>query len=279
MITRIGDVANGITIAEDTDGSLIVAGVAGGDGHDCSAAHCNFGVFRHGASGALVPGFGQSGVVSFDAGPDLSGEWHTLLLQPDRSIVVGGTLHQRNPFAQTGRVVRYSAAGVQDNTFGPIVEANVDVKGSLFQPDGKLVLVGSLIGSSQTTDFWVARYTTEGARDDTFGTAGVVTADFNLRDEATTAVLVAGNKHLVVGTGQPPDLNPFLALARFSADGTPDLTFGTNGLFVNNFGFGFEEGTTNNNGSFGLAIDAFGRIIVGANVGNPDRMVIARLWP
>jgi uncharacterized delta-60 repeat protein len=77
-----------------------------------------------------------------------------------------------------------------------------------------------------------------GALDPSFGTLGVLAADFggdgtggvfgNTGDSCAAVLVMPGDKVLLVGTGGPLDLSDF-ALARFNADGTPDTAFGRGG--------------------------------------------------
>jgi uncharacterized delta-60 repeat protein len=77
-----------------------------------------------------------------------------------------------------------------------------------------------------------------GALDPSFGTLGALAADFggdgtggvfgNTGDSCAAALVMPGDKVLLVGTGGPPDASDF-ALARYNADGSPDAAFGRGG--------------------------------------------------
>ncbi len=125
------------------------------------------------------------------------------------------------------------------------------------QADGKIIMVG---GSS--TDFLLARYNLDGSLDAGFGTGGLVTSDVGAgsADEARAVaiqadgkIVVAGNA--VVGRTSNNQFNFDFALARFNADGSPDLSFGSGGKVTTDF-----NGQTDR--AFALAIQGDGKIVV-----------------
>src|SRR5215831_83020 len=74
-----------------------------------------------------------------------------------------------------------SSFGLLDATFGQgglvttsIGTASAEVQALVQQPDGKLVAGGYSWDSHRNLDFTLARYTSSGALDSTFGTGGIV---------------------------------------------------------------------------------------------------------
>ena len=111
------------------------------------------------------------------------------------------------------------------------------------QGDGKIVVAGySSVWATGPGNFAVARYNADGSLDATFGALGVVITDFKLdpgdpsRNGAGQSVVVLGDGSLVVAgyvgvEGAPNDF----AVARFNANGSRILGFGTGGLALAGF--------------------------------------------
>jgi uncharacterized delta-60 repeat protein len=108
---------------------------------------------------------------------------------------------------------------------------------SILQPDGKLVVAGAGTfneTSSAKTGTYVARYTTAGDLDTTFGTGGVAKLNAVEGFEAVRDVtLDSSGRVIVVGYGESvyPDISDVYAM-RFTATGTPDTTFSGDGLTI-----------------------------------------------
>src|SRR6185437_3540149 len=126
------------------------------------------------------------------------------------------------------------------------------------QPDGKLVVAGSTAGPSGDA-FALARYTPTGALDTTFGSSGRVITGFGGDQDWAQAVAVQADGKIVAAgkTGHQCCGGTFdFALARYTAGGTPDTTFGTGGKVTTDF-----AGSTDN--AHALVIQADGKILAG----------------
>ena len=99
------------------------------------------------------------------------------------------------------------------------------------QGDGKILVAGYReTGGNQ--DFAVARYNADGSLDNSFGSNGVALIDGGTSsDAAWSMTLQADGKILLGGSvyNQNSTVDDF-ALVRLNTDGTPDATFGTNGV-------------------------------------------------
>jgi uncharacterized delta-60 repeat protein len=104
-------------------------------------------------------------------------------------------------------------------------------------PGGKVVVAGATR---------IVRYLANGKLDTSFGAGGVVTvprppgAVFVLAGVAVDSqgrVLLAGLSRPLPTNSTPDPLLSSAAVWRFNADGTPDSSFGSNGLVVTTFGF------------------------------------------
>jgi uncharacterized delta-60 repeat protein len=149
-------------------------------------------------------------------------------------------------------LVRFTSAGAVDTTFGsrgyartafPGNVVTADVRGLAIGSDGKLVVVGAVDtvvtdstgAMKQPTLFGVARFTSAGALDTSFGQGGKLeTSVFGFADRAN-AVLVQPDGKILVG-GQTHPTTPgyrggdVTALVRYTSSGALDASFGQGGI-------------------------------------------------
>ena len=126
----------------------------------------------------------------------------------------------------------FGAGGLVTTNLGGSVDTQAG--GFVVQPDGKIVVASRL---SLGTDFILARYTSDGALDASFGAGGIVTTDLGALDipkallfQPDGKIVAAGTTH---STGQ--SITP-IGMARYNADGSLDTGFGVNGKVVSDFG-------------------------------------------
>lgn len=137
-------------------------------------------------------------------------------------------------------------------TPGPVTTGNLDASfgdgGKTFtafggdetvmalQADGKVVMVGGSV-----TDFTLARYTAAGRLDPGFGSGGRITTDMATgADQARGVAVQSDGKIVVVGSavvGRTANniFNLDFAVARYTADGTPDSSFSGDGKVTTDF--------------------------------------------
>jgi len=219
------------SIALQADGKIILAGVSqGGAG---APGVTRIAVARYFSDGSLDTAFDVDGRVTTSIGTknDFA---RAVSVQSNGRIVVAGGYFDAIAVRFHSALVRYAANGSLDTTFdgdGIVVSSfstTYDfVSGTAIAPDGSIVVAGGA-DVITGTDFFVARYLTEPLAqapsdlDSSFGANGKTTTEFfnepNSQDEFVTASAVqADGKVVVVGNDQ---------VARFNADGTPDLDFG-----------------------------------------------------
>jgi uncharacterized delta-60 repeat protein len=125
-----------------------------------------------------------------------------------------------------------------------------------------------------TFDFAVARLTSEGELDPTFGTAGVASIDFaGDHDFVRGLALQADGSVLLVGQSSNTGA-PDFGVVRFTSSGVPDTSFGTGGKLAVDF-FGSADGATS------VAIQPDGRILIAgtARNGSTTGLGLIRLAP
>lgn len=211
------------------DGKIILSGGAQ------NGTDWDFAVVRYNTNGSLDSSFGANGKVITPVGID-NDMGFSGFLQPDGKIVVAGDSYNATNY--DFGLIRYNPNGSLDNSFGTggIVTTNVSVsndycRGALLQPDGKMILTG-LSYNGSNYDIATVRYNTDGSLDSTFGSSGVVmTAIGSTADYGWALALQQDGKILVAGrTDNPTDID--IALLRYQPNGTPDSSFGTNGIVI-----------------------------------------------
>jgi uncharacterized delta-60 repeat protein len=257
---------DGFAVTIQTDGKIVVAGQAGIGG-----PNPRFGIVRYETDGSLDPSFGGGdGKVSIDFTPrdDFA---YAVRIQADGKIVVAGAAaySANSRFA----LARLTTDGSLDPTFGGNGKVMTNLtpsydwaNGMALQPNGKIVLVGSVSAGSSNGKIGVLRYRSDGSLDPTFGGDGIVLNDPTPTYDDGLAVGVEADGQIVVagGAGYAGPNERFVALA-FGPHGSLDPTFGRDGKV-------FTDLTPTADVPFGLAIQDDGRIVVagGAAQGSPD---------
>lgn len=203
----------------------------------------------YGAAGSLDPTFGKGGqvVTTFvtRSAPFQDAIPAAAALQSDGKIVIAMGF-QNSVIASEGfGVVRCLTNGALDKTFGSngsVQTAFTNFINSPYslaiQSDGKIVVAGNATSADGTlSEFAVARFTTSGALDTTFGTGGQVTTNFvgvmtGGVSNPANAVLIQPDGKILAGGGasQCAKCVHNTALARYNINGTLDTTFGNGGM-------------------------------------------------
>jgi uncharacterized delta-60 repeat protein len=212
-------------LAALSDGRILVLGdVSWWDWHE--DAEGAFAVARLNSDGTSDATFGANGLAKADFGCDAGP--HAMAVQPDGRIVVVGSYYGYGfPLA------RFLPDGALDATFdgdGRVWTRfggdEAAAYGLALQPDGRLVAAGSSRPNYNQNNVALARYTADGQLDPTFGSGGLVSADFGGDDIANDVAVLPDGK--LVTAGSP-------TLARFNPDGTLDTSFGNGGSATASF--------------------------------------------
>ena len=217
-------------VAIQADGMIVSAGFTAENGPNHVA------LTRHTASGQPDTLFGVGGKVDINAAATSNGnsEARALAIQPDGKLLVAG--YAFGPGNSELLVMRLNSDGSPDNTFGiggitrtPVGTGEDMANAMVLQPDGRIVIAGSTIVADGRRDFAVARYTTNGVLDPSFGTGGLVTTPVGPSDDIAYALtlmpwgrLVAAGSARVSTSSSGNDL----ALVSYNADGSLDRYFG-----------------------------------------------------
>jgi len=248
----------GQSLAIQPDGKIVVAGYAD-NGKDN-----DFAIVRYTISGALDTTFGATGIVTTSVGPEDDYAF-SLAIQPDGKIVAAGKID--NGSDDDIAVVRYTISGTLDTTFGSggIVTTSIGVDDEYassvaVQPDGKIVLVGS-VDNGIDDDFIVLRYTTSGTLDTTFGTDGIVTTSISLDDDYAYDLAIQSDGKIVAVGSAENDTDEDFALVRYTTSGAQDTTFGISGIITTPIGTGNEFASS-------VAIQSDGKILATGSAHN-----------
>jgi uncharacterized delta-60 repeat protein len=217
----------------DTNGNIIVAGSS------LDTAYFNMPTLvRFTPTGQLDETFGTNGVVTIQA---INGEnvFDCVKIQNDGKIVAAGHYSQGLIWFVL-LVARYNEDGTLDTEFGDggIIKysySNVDDEafGLDITPTGNIVIAGFVGSQSYNYDAYIVQFKNNGQIDSTFGTNGVIIEDYGNFDVAEDIKVLDNGKIVVVGeTGEGPPNGYDLAVWTYNSDGTPDLSFGQNGIAV-----------------------------------------------
>ena len=218
---------------EPNDGRVVIAGPVDITNSAIDAPGFGSAVARLNANGTKDTTFGPGGWGWAGFG---TASAEAVSIDSTGGILVGGIdKDSSNSFGMS--VVRYTPAGAVDTSFGSGGEtivhepANQDyAHGMVLQSDGRIVLGGTEEVSNAPKELVLARLTSQGALDTTFGSSGFYT-DPRLQDRQRIAI-AGGDKIVAVGraSGTGLSVNVF-QVTRVLADGSSaDTTFGTNGV-------------------------------------------------
>jgi uncharacterized delta-60 repeat protein len=182
------------------------------------------GVLRLNSDGSPDTDFGTDGIVITNLSLD-SDYYETatsLALQADGKIVIGGYIGNGSQQEDDDfYLIRYTANGILDNTFGNDGVVFTDVNAAsndrlqdiLVQSDGKIMATGTFRSGSEY-DFALVRYNADGELDALFGDQGVALSD--LYDGYGYSLGVQSDKKIILGGFVSfPDNSTSFSVARY----------------------------------------------------------------
>jgi len=203
-----------------------------------------------------------------------------IALQPDGKIVVVGYSLMTESDPGRAMLARYNSNGTLDKSFSgdglapvPGTSSVSDLNSIAVTSNGKILVAGSVDGGATRDDMVVLRFTSRGRLDTTFGGGdGIVTLALGSgADNAEAMVLSPDGRIVVVGRrGSSTGTFDDLAVARLRADGSPDGTFGFEGIVTTDVG-----GSTDT--ALGVAVQWNGKIVVAGRSLVPDTGLDATL--
>jgi uncharacterized delta-60 repeat protein len=260
-------------LARQSDGKIVAVGYVQ-TGVSTSPAV----VLRYNADGTLDTSFGVGGRVTIANTLNTTAfRLYGVEITTDGKIVVAGD-------APGGfYIARLNADGTFDTSFDGDGAAVINIPGSntsttfpplglTLQADGKAVVTrylrDSTTGSSSRIS--VARITTTGAVDTTFGTSGFILVPWrgSGNDEPHDVAVQADGKIVIVGSTASSGGGDFIAM-RFTSSGATDTSFGTGGTALVNVG----ASASSADSAYRVLIQSDGKIVIGGTTGTDIGLV------
>lgn len=228
-----------------------------------------------GAPGGLDPSFGLSDRATRTAGFAVASPgvaFRGVAVQPDGGILAVGDTGGSAPVLA---VQRFTASGRPDTTFGaggvarlpapPEIGTGVGGTAIALQPDGRIVVSGTVRQNGAAAGMFVARLLPGGTTDPSFSGDGIAVALGGATQEASAdAVAIApGGQVVIAGRGRDDRSIPRVALARLRSDGTLDGGFRGGGADL------MTEVGLRGADAAGIAVRTDGRIVLAGAI-QPD---------
>lgn len=196
-----GEMTNLYAVDADSTGRV----VAGGSYYSGSNVYQDYVVLRLTSAGVLDNTFGAGGVFTNDHFGDYD-EIHSLRLLSNGAVIAAGYSYNGNNDGITA--IKLTAAGLLDATFGTggrtyVGDSTLPMRGYgvALQPDGKVVIGGSMPDANFSYDFVLLRLTTAGQPDTSFrpGTGYLTTNFYGDDDQAASVSIQPDGKILAYG--------------------------------------------------------------------------------
>jgi len=223
--TTIGTQAQATSGALQSTGDIIVAGFT------FLSGQTQFAVTRYTTGGILDTTFGTNGIVTQLIGNGCA--VNSCVTQSNDSVILAGNC------VVSGQpeiaVMRLLNNGSIDTTFGTngiitLQVGQVSVCNAVVLQNSDIVIGGSATING-VTQMAVARFTSSGILDTTFGSNGIATISSGTRSGINTLAIDANNNVVVAGFS---DTN--MVIARLTSAGVLDTTFGSSGITVTTVG-------------------------------------------
>ncbi|WP_378103666.1 hypothetical protein [Chryseobacterium sp. sg2396] len=262
------DIAYGVTI--QPDGKILVAGTTNN-----STTGKDFLCLRYNTNGTLDTTFGNAGIFTSDLQFGSDDVVYSIALQSDGKIVLAGFSDDGSN--KNAALMRLNSNGTIDNAFGTsgktitdfITNRSDEIKVVKINPLSGTIVVGGKSGITNTsTSMIIARYTSTGILDTTFGNAGISTISNSSTIGAGTyspviedLVIKSNGKITAVGWYEQQGLmwSADSYTCRLNSNGTFDTTYSNDGV---NF---FNGAYNGNDKAFSLILNSDDSFVMGGS--------------
>lgn len=248
-------------IAVQTDGNILLAGY-----FQKSGSTRGF-LMRLTSNGQPDNNFGNGGNIVFDVngGTGAYTSVSAIRLQSDGKILLTGTTLASSQYKAF--VQRRNADGTPDATFGTGGTSQILFTSGQYSfgqdiatgPDGSIAILGQVYTNRYLIG--LARITSSGQADASFGTAGVKTYSASNGQQYPTRIFaMADGKYRIIGYCNSSTAGYKILQARFMADGSTESTFG------GNTGYILYSGSADYNGAYAAEMLSDGSLLVGGEM-------------
>ncbi|MFN8300741.1 MAG: T9SS type A sorting domain-containing protein [Chitinophagales bacterium] len=231
-------------------------------------------VLRQNADGTPDAGFGTNGAVMIESFTESYA--YALQVKNDGKILVAGAAADPS-YAFSSVVLRLNANGSIDSTFGVngwaihrLLAGDNFAYSMLELSNHQLLIAGTAIDTAARNVPVVIRLNENGSVDSTFGTDGIASITITELDNRFNKIaLQSDGKIVAAGHYGNPITNDGqfdfdILVARFNADGSPDLSFSGDGMLTDTVSPTYVDDI------FGLALTNDHRIVVSGFTTQPD---------
>lgn len=195
----------------------------------------------------LDKGFGKKGFVSGKK----FGEVHTLIQQSNSKILAAGGFTDLN-----ASIIRFLNDRTLDSSFGnnggALSNVGFGASEMLLTADGKILISDIYRDTHDTIQSYVARFTSDGKPDSSFGTNGTsVIPLYNSSVSYNQIALTPDGDIIVGGLGVNNNFTQYSIVSKLSANGVFDNSFGDNGYTFNSAFYNLKD----------LAVQPDGKIV------------------
>ncbi len=226
------DYGSGTTAHILPNNKILVGGYAG---ISSQQVHLKGVLHKYNADGTADTGFADQGEVNQNLLPN---NWALMKLavQPDGKIVASG----HYDFSSIGLLARFHPDGTLDSSFGTDGVNIIDFSSTATEatyvsdlallPDGKILICG-YTDDGGTPLSYVARYTTAGKRDTSYGNFGInILPQVGIYEFYADGMMVRPDGKIVLNGSSSIWGGSRMMVVRLHANGNFDFTFGTNGV-------------------------------------------------
>ena len=188
-------------------------------------------------AGSLDNTFGTNGIAIFQPGIGHDVGSDIVYLADGTLLVCGNT---KLTGSTCGMIMKINSDGTQNIAFGNggIVDFQYGTSTYAYKmevlPDGKILVCGQTYITTSDSEFYVARFLSDGMPDTSFGVNGYNITSYSIEEEyCYDMVRQEDGKIILVGRTFQGSFSSML-FTRFTADGALDTTFGTDGYTMIN---------------------------------------------